>query len=126
MSASFALLYSLEELHNPEITIKVVGHPWDWTDFNRSKTSVKVSLTPLLAHMSVVLGVVIRQCDDRCQKVVAAIRTLDQALIDQGALPIVIKPGPVWDTIGVAQPVAYGAFVAVVVIVPVLFIVRYL
>ena len=31
MSASFALLYSLEELHNPEITVKVIGHQWYWT-----------------------------------------------------------------------------------------------
>jgi len=26
MSASFALLYSLEELHNPQMTVKVIGH----------------------------------------------------------------------------------------------------
>jgi len=31
MTASFALLYSLEEMHNPQITIKVIGHQWYWT-----------------------------------------------------------------------------------------------
>ena len=31
MSASFALLYSLEELNNPELTIKVIGHQWYWS-----------------------------------------------------------------------------------------------
>jgi heme/copper-type cytochrome/quinol oxidase subunit 1 len=31
MSASFALLYSLEEIVDPELTIKVIGHQWYWT-----------------------------------------------------------------------------------------------
>jgi len=31
MSASFALLYSLEEMHNPQLTVKVIGHQWYWT-----------------------------------------------------------------------------------------------
>lgn len=31
MSASFALLYSLEELHNPQMTLKVIGHQWYWS-----------------------------------------------------------------------------------------------
>lgn len=31
MSASFALLYSLEEMSNPQITIKIIGHQWYWT-----------------------------------------------------------------------------------------------
>jgi len=31
MSASFALLYSLEELHNPQMTVKVIGHQWYWS-----------------------------------------------------------------------------------------------
>lgn len=31
MAASFALIYSLEELYNPEITVKVIGHQWYWT-----------------------------------------------------------------------------------------------
>lgn len=35
---SFALLYSIDEIINPEITIKVIGHQWYWsyemTDFN--------------------------------------------------------------------------------------------
>ncbi len=28
---SFALLYSLDELNNPEVTLKVVGHQWYWS-----------------------------------------------------------------------------------------------
>jgi cytochrome c oxidase subunit 1 len=31
MSASFALLYSLEEMHNPQLTIKIIGHQWYWS-----------------------------------------------------------------------------------------------
>jgi cytochrome c oxidase subunit 2 len=31
MSASFALLYSLEEMHNPQVTVKVIGHQWYWS-----------------------------------------------------------------------------------------------
>ena len=31
MSASFALLYSLEEFYNPQLTVKVIGHQWYWT-----------------------------------------------------------------------------------------------
>jgi cytochrome c oxidase subunit 1 len=31
ISASFALLYSLEEMYNPQITIKIIGHQWYWT-----------------------------------------------------------------------------------------------
>jgi cytochrome c oxidase subunit 2 len=35
---SFALLYSLDEISNPELTLKVVGHQWYWSyeisDFN--------------------------------------------------------------------------------------------
>jgi len=27
---SFALLYSIDEIHDPELTIKVVGHQWFW------------------------------------------------------------------------------------------------
>ena len=30
-SASFSLLYSLEHLENPLITIKIIGHQWYWT-----------------------------------------------------------------------------------------------
>jgi cytochrome c oxidase subunit 2 len=31
MTASFSLLYALEEMHNPQITLKVIGHQWYWT-----------------------------------------------------------------------------------------------
>jgi len=31
ISASFALLYSLEELHDPKITVKIIGHQWYWS-----------------------------------------------------------------------------------------------
>jgi len=31
MSASFAILYSLEEMHNPQLTVKIIGHQWYWT-----------------------------------------------------------------------------------------------
>ncbi len=31
MSASFALLYSLEEMHNPQVTVKIIGHQWYWS-----------------------------------------------------------------------------------------------
>ena len=31
MTASFSLLYSLEYLENPLVTIKVIGHQWYWT-----------------------------------------------------------------------------------------------
>ena len=37
-SPSFSLLYSFDELSNPEITLKILGHQWYWTyeisDFN--------------------------------------------------------------------------------------------
>ncbi len=29
--SSFSLLYSLEEIHNPQLTIKVIGHQWYWS-----------------------------------------------------------------------------------------------
>lgn len=31
MMASFAIIYSLEEMHNPQITIKIIGHQWYWS-----------------------------------------------------------------------------------------------
>ena len=31
MTASFSLLYSIEEMHNPLVTLKIVGHQWYWT-----------------------------------------------------------------------------------------------
>jgi len=31
MSASFALLYSLEEINSPELSVKVIGHQWYWS-----------------------------------------------------------------------------------------------
>lgn len=31
MTASFALLYSLEEMHDPRVTVKIIGHQWYWT-----------------------------------------------------------------------------------------------
>ena len=31
ISASFALLYSLEELHDPKVTVKIIGHQWYWS-----------------------------------------------------------------------------------------------
>jgi len=38
---SFALLYAMDELNHPEVTLKVVGHQWYWsyeyTDFVRSE-----------------------------------------------------------------------------------------
>jgi cytochrome c oxidase subunit 2 len=37
-SPSFSLLYSLDEISNPELTLKILGHQWYWTyeisDFN--------------------------------------------------------------------------------------------
>ena len=37
-SPSFSLLYSLDEISNPELTIKILGHQWYWSyeisDFN--------------------------------------------------------------------------------------------
>jgi heme/copper-type cytochrome/quinol oxidase subunit 2 len=30
-SPSFALLYGLDEISNPEMTLKVVGHQWHWS-----------------------------------------------------------------------------------------------
>lgn len=37
---SFALLYSLDELINPEITLKIVGHQWYWSyEYSDSFTS---------------------------------------------------------------------------------------
>jgi cytochrome c oxidase subunit 2 len=49
-SPSFALLYSLDEISNPELTLKVLGHQWYWSyeisDFNscsESNQSLKYS-----------------------------------------------------------------------------------
>ena len=30
-SASFSLLYSLDEISNPELTLKILGHQWYWS-----------------------------------------------------------------------------------------------
>lgn len=30
-SPSFSLLYSLDEIVNPDLTIKIIGHQWYWT-----------------------------------------------------------------------------------------------
>jgi cytochrome c oxidase subunit 2 len=49
-SPSFALLYSLDEISNPELTLKILGHQWYWSyeisDFNscfESNQSLKYS-----------------------------------------------------------------------------------
>jgi heme/copper-type cytochrome/quinol oxidase subunit 2 len=42
MSASFALLYSLEQLDNPEVTVKVIGHQWYWSYELNTKENVGV------------------------------------------------------------------------------------
>jgi cytochrome c oxidase subunit 1 len=31
MTASFSLLYAIEEMHNPQVTLKIIGHQWYWT-----------------------------------------------------------------------------------------------
>ena len=42
-SPSFSLLYSLDELSNPELTLKIIGHQWYWSyeisDFNSCSKS---------------------------------------------------------------------------------------
>lgn len=47
-SPSFSLLYSLDEIANPELTLKILGHQWYWTyevsDFNTCMTSSNQSL----------------------------------------------------------------------------------
>jgi cytochrome c oxidase subunit 2 len=49
-SPSFSLLYSLDEISNPELTLKILGHQWYWSyevsDFNscfESNQSLKYS-----------------------------------------------------------------------------------
>lgn len=41
-SPSFSLLYSLDEISNPELTLKIIGHQWYWSyelsDFNYCST----------------------------------------------------------------------------------------
>jgi cytochrome c oxidase subunit 2 len=47
-SPSFSLLYSLDEIANPELTLKILGHQWYWTyevsDFNTCMTNSNQSL----------------------------------------------------------------------------------
>jgi cytochrome c oxidase subunit 1 len=31
MTASFSILYAIEEMHNPQVTLKIIGHQWYWT-----------------------------------------------------------------------------------------------
>lgn len=43
---SFSLLYSLDEISEPEITLKIIGHQWYWTyeisDYNTCSTTKKI------------------------------------------------------------------------------------
>ena len=53
MAASFALLYSLEELYNPELTVKIIGHQWYWTYeiAHRTDPSPEDYVPPTVEHL---------------------------------------------------------------------------